>query len=253
MRISSLLAFLPRWLALGLSLFGVQALADYTNVPDGYVLLSIEHGHRYMVAGGAKFYIPPAQLSAFPGGTTVALPQATIDSVTTIPRDGTLIRSYNANEIYVVVGNMFWWIPNPTELSYWDDWRIVNVIPNRWDPAFYNYSNTILVQERSTSQVYLWIAGARFPITNEADLNYFGGYANVKTIPLGTLASITYQAWCGVNLRERSSSTVYTVGYGSSTSATMRRGVTTLPADGVVPDGALSVFPLTSGTPACIW
>ncbi|WP_338267403.1 hypothetical protein [Corallococcus caeni] len=254
MRAALLLVILPRWFAVCLGLFGAQALAGYTSVPDGYVLLGIETSNRYLVAGGARFYIPPAQHSLYSGATLVALPQATIDSYTQIPQEGTLIRQKGTAAIYVVVGQAYWWIPSPTELDYWDDWRMVNDIPNSdWRAPFFNYSYNVLVQERSTSQIYLWVAGAKYPVTTSADLDYFGGLSNVKVVPLGTLASTTYEPWCGANLRERSSSTVYSLGWVNSSSTYMRKSITASPAHSAVPDGALSSIPLFSGELACIW
>ncbi|MBN8472417.1 hypothetical protein JYJ95_38435 [Corallococcus exiguus] len=245
---------LPRWLAVCLGLFSAQALAGYASVPDGYVLLSTDNLSRYLVAGGARFYIPPAQHGLYSGATTVALPQATIDSYTQIPQEGTLIRQKGTSEIYVVVGQAYWWIPSPTELAYWDDWRMVNDIPNSdWRGPFINYSYKVLVQERSTSQVYLWVAGAKYPITNASDLDYFGGGSSVKFVPLGTLASTTHEPWCDANLRERSSSTVYNLGYINSSSTSMRKSVTSAPADSDVPDGALASVPLFSYGLSCIW
>ncbi|RKG80739.1 hypothetical protein D7W79_07230 [Corallococcus exercitus] len=256
MRAALLLAVLPRWFAVCLGLFGAQAFAGYTSVPDGYVLLGIETSNRYLVAGGARFYIPPAQHSLYSGATLVAQPQATIDAVTQIPMDGTLIRQKGTAEIYVVVGQAYWWIPSPTELDYWDDWRMVNDIPNSdWRSPFINYSYNVLVQERSTSQIYLWVAGAKYPVTTTADLNYFGGLSSVRVIPLGTLASTTHEPWCGANLRERSSSTVYNLGYVNRSHPSMSRSVTSSPAHSVVPDGALAPVPVfnVSGELSCIW
>ncbi|MHA7629364.1 hypothetical protein [Corallococcus sp. M7] len=254
MRAISFLAILPRWLAVCLGLFGAQAFAGYAPVPDGYVLLSSDTSSRYLVAGGARFYIPPAQHALYSGANLVSLSQATIDSYTQIPQDGTLIRQKGTSEIYVVVGQAYWWIPSPTELAYWDDWRMVNDIPNSdWRGPFINFSHKVLVQERSTSQVYLWVAGAKYPITTTADLDYFGGWSNVKVIPLGTLASTTHEPWCGANLRERASSTVYNLGYINSSSTTMRKSVTASPADSEVPAGALTSVPLFSAGLSCIW
>nr|WP_211194222.1 hypothetical protein [Pyxidicoccus fallax] len=241
---------------MGLSLLGAQALANYAPVPDGYVLLSIDNSSRYLVAGGARFYIPPAQVSLYSGASTVALSQATINSYTQIPQDGTLFRQINTSQVYVVVGGMYWAIPSATELDYWDDWKVINNIPNsNWQEAFVNlaFSNKLLVQERTTSQAYLWVAGAKFPITNSSDYTYFGGGGSARIIPLGSLANITSQPWCGANLRERSSSTVYALGYISSSSTTMRKAATSAPAHSDVPDGALAPFPVFTGTPACIW
>ncbi|RKG59017.1 hypothetical protein D7X30_15775 [Corallococcus sp. AB011P] len=245
MRVVSLLAMFPRWLALGLSLFGAQALAGYAPIPDGYVLLSTDTTNRYVVAGGARFFIPPAQWSNYSSATLVPLPQATINSYAEIPQEGTLLRQIGYAAIYVVVGEKFWWIPNPTELDYWDDWRTVNNIPNAgWSEVFYNYSYKILVQERTRSQIYLYIAGAKYPITNASDLAYYGGASSVKIVPMGTLDDNTDQPWCGALLRERSSSTVYSLGFINSSLPGMYRSPVTATADGEVPDGALSGIPV---------
>ncbi|WP_434347046.1 hypothetical protein ACN6A1_01390 [Myxococcus virescens] len=255
MRIASFLSIFPQWLILSLSLLGTQAFAQYVPGPDGVILLGIGTANRYLVAGGARFFIPPAQHSLFPG-TLVALDQSTIDSYTQIPRDGTLFRQYGTSATYVMAGQMHWLIPSLEELDHWDDWKTIHVIPNsNWgDPIyFFNYSNTILVRERSTSQIYLWIAGAKFPLTDPADIAYYGGSTNVKTIPLGSMAGMTSEPWCGTVLRERSSTTAYALGYHlGDNPLIMRKAVTTAPAGGVVPDGVLSSYPPIPGV-ACIW
>lgn len=255
MRATSFLAAFPRWLMLSLSLLGTQAFAQYAPQPDGSILLASGTANRYLVAGGARFFIPPAQHSLFTG-LIFALPQATIDSYTQIPREGTLFRQYNQSQVYVVAGQMYWFIPTAAELDYWDDWKTVNVIPNtNWSDPFYNHimATQVMVIERSTSQVYLWAGGAKYPLTAPADLAYYGGWANVKTVPLGTLANTTSQPACGAHLREQSSSTMYIMGYINSSIPTMWKAVTTSTIGAIVPDGVLSSFPTSPGGIECIW
>lgn len=258
MRVTSPLACITRWLVLGLSLFGAQAFAGYVDAPDDVVLLGIGTSNRYYVAGGARFYIPPAQHSLYSGRTTVALPQATIDGYTQVPRDGTLFRQIGTSRIYVVVGQRPWWIPNATELDAWDDWRVVYDIPNsNWSDPFidFTYAQSLLVMERTTSDIYLWVAGAKYLLTDPSDIAYFGGYGSVKWVPLGTLAEISSEPWCGAVVRERSSSTVYVTGFINPSTPSMLKYATTYPytAYGVVPDGALSGLPTSSFGLACIW
>ncbi|QDF00441.1 hypothetical protein BHS05_33935 [Myxococcus xanthus] len=253
MRVIASLAALPRLLALTLCLFGAQALASYASVPDGTVLLSSDNTNRYLVAGGARFFIPSTQWSLYSGANLVVMSQSAIDAITQIPQDGTLLREHGYAAIYVVVGGTIWWIPSPTELDHWDDWKTINNVPRQWETAFQDYSVQVLVRERTGTQVYVWIAGAKFAITNASDLAYYGGEPNVKTVPLGTLASYTSEPFCGVSLRERSSSTVYYLGYHAYAPTTLRKYAALWAADGVVPDGALASFPVTTGEPACIW
>ncbi|WP_426747639.1 hypothetical protein VZQ01_09670 [Myxococcus faecalis] len=69
------------------------------------------------------------------------------------------------------MGQRPWWIPNPTELDFWDDWKEVHNIPNsNWSDPFidYTYAMSLLVQERTTSQIYLWVAGAKHLLTDPA-------------------------------------------------------------------------------------
>lgn len=253
MRVVSLLAFLPRWLALGLSLFGVQALAGYAPYADGYVLLASDTTNRYVVAGGARFFIPPAEWSNYSGAPTASQTQATINSYEVFPQDGTLILELSESAIYVVVGARAWWVPNPTELGFWDDTTSVNVVPNGSRDVFLNPTYSALIQDRTSSNVYLFVAGAVFPVTTPADLAYFGGSSAVKVVPLGTVGQYTTEVYCGTLLRERSSSTVYSMGYHSSSSPMVKGVATGVTADGVVPDGALSSFSLYPGIPSCIW
>lgn len=245
-RVVSLLAVLPRLLALCLSLLGAQALAEYTQAPDGSVLLDIDTSDRYLVAGGAKFYIPPAQWSVYSNANLVPLPWATIHAITKLPRDGTLIRQNGYAAVYVVMGQRFWYVQSPAELEYWGHWGTINNIPNTpWEDRFTNYNYSVLVRERSTSQVYLWNAGARYPITNPSDLVFFGGEARVKTVPLGALTLFPNVPWCGVRLRERTSLITYMLGRNySTTPPSLAKSVTTGFENSVVPDGSLASFPL---------
>ncbi|QQR46441.1 hypothetical protein JKA73_10355 [Myxococcus xanthus] len=251
MRVLSSLAAIPRVLAMMFCLFGAQALASYATVLDGTVLLSADNTSRYLVAGGARFFIPSTQWSLYSSANLVVMSQSSIDAITQIPRDGTLAREKGQIAIYVFVGGMPWWIPNPTELDFWDDWKTINEIPSYWEAPFQDYSiQQVLLRERTGTQIYIWTTGLKIPITNASDLAYYGGESNVKTVPLGTLANHSdSEPYCGAILRERSSSTSYYLGYSAGL---MRRYATTSAPHAVVPDGALSSFPVTTSGPYCI-
>nr|WP_255203388.1 hypothetical protein [Myxococcus sp. AM011] len=236
-----------------MSLFGVQALAGYAPYADGYVIHATDTTNRYVVAGGARFFIPPAEWSNYAFAPTASQPQATINSYEVFPQDGTLLLELSESAIYVVVGARAWWVPNPTELGFWDDTTSVNVVPNGSRDVFNNPTYSALIKDRTSSDVYLFVAGAKFPVTDPADLAYFGGAGAVKVVPLGTAGQYTNEVYCGTLLRERSSSTVYYMGYHSSTTPMVKGVATGVTADGVVPDGALSSFSLYPGIPSCIW
>ncbi|MCP3143844.1 hypothetical protein [Pyxidicoccus xibeiensis] len=251
MRVVSRLAVLPQLLALCLCLLGAQALAGYAPAPDGYVLISLETQDRHLVAGGAKFFIPSAQWGLYSSHPTMTLPKATVDAVTRLPWDGTLLRQHGYAAVYVAMGGMFWYIQSPAELAYWGNWDTINNIPNHsWQDPFQDYNNKALVRERSTNEVYLWIAGAKFLITNPSDLVFYGGESSVKSVPLGALANITNAPWCGAVLQERSDSTAYLFGYRNT--PTIARTAKPWTPHGFVPDGALAPFPVISGVYDCI-
>ncbi|WP_237080808.1 hypothetical protein [Myxococcus xanthus] len=150
---------------------------------------------------------------------------------------------------------MYWFIPTAEELAYWGDWTTIQVIPNtNWEDPFYDHimATQVMVIERSTSQVYLWAGGAKYPLTAPADLAYYGSWANVKTVPLGTLANTTSQPACGAHLREQSSSTMYRIGYVGSGTSYMWKAVITSTVGAVVPDGILSSFPTSPAGVSCI-
>ncbi|MCE9667419.1 hypothetical protein LY474_06285 [Myxococcus stipitatus] len=256
MRRVSFNLILARWLALCLGIVGTQAFAEYAPL-DGVVLFGQETSNRYIVAGGTPFYIPPSQWSVYSSAITIVTPQATINSYERVPREGTLFRQYNfPNTIYVVVGKRYWLIPTTTELGYWNNLGfkpIFDLPSSAWSEHFLDYSYKVLVAERSTSQVYLWISGAKYPITNTSDLDYFGGSASVREVPLGSLAAFTHQPECGTRLRERSSSTVYDMSYHlPDPNSPMYKSPSTLAEHGTVPDGSLAPFPNFVGG-ACIW
>nr|WP_217441675.1 MULTISPECIES: hypothetical protein [unclassified Myxococcus] len=240
-------------IALGLGLFGAQALAGYAPYADGHVLRASDTTNRYVVAGGARFLIPAGEWIHYVFAPSVTQPQATINTYEVIPRDGTLIRELSETAIYVVVGAKDWWVPNPTELGFWDDTTSVNNVPTGSRDVFPMLVYSALIQDRTSSDIYLFVAGAVFPVTTPADLAYFGGSSAVKVVPLGTVGQYTNEVYCGTLLRERSSSTVYYMGYRSSSPTMWKGEVTGVTADGVVPDGALSSFPLLPGIPSCIW
>ncbi|MCP3104880.1 hypothetical protein LZ198_39040 [Myxococcus sp. K15C18031901] len=254
----SFITVITRWFALCLSLVGVQALAGHAPVSDGVVLLGTGTSNRYIVVGGSPFYIPPAQWSVYSSATLVSTPQATIDSYEKVPRDGTLMRQYNIpGTVYVVVDRWFWRIPTTTELDYWDGplgFTPIQDLPNSgWAANFHDYAYKALVQERTGGTTYLWIAGAKYPVTNPSDLAYYGGSGAVKYVPVGTLADYTHVPWCGAVFRERSSSTTYLIGLDlTNPSSPMYKSATSIPEHGAVPDGSLSPFSDHSSL-ACVW
>ncbi|PTL85515.1 hypothetical protein [Vitiosangium sp. GDMCC 1.1324] len=94
------------------------------------------------------------------------------------------------------------------------------------------------------------VLGRGTHVTNPSDLAFYGGEANVKTIPLGSLVDRPDKPECGSTLRERSSSTVYAFGMYYSDRTLRKRPVSAV-AGGIVPDGSLSSIP--AGGDACIW
>ncbi|OJH33660.1 hypothetical protein BON30_47325 [Cystobacter ferrugineus] len=247
MRQATTLHMFSRWVLLWASLFGASAFADYSPYRDLSVLTSAEYGSKYFIVGGARFLIPSNEYwfySLLPSRYTV--PQSVIDSITTVPRDNTVLKSLNSAPVYVVIGGRKWHITSPEELSYWGGDSAVRPVPTG-SLQLYESDNYLLVRERTGSQIYVMVMGTRFMVNTQAELNSYGGEAMVKTVPLGSLYDVYMGPQCGQVLREFSSSTVYELGPDYFTLIVSKKPRTTShPPEGIVPDGALADIPTTA-------
>jgi hypothetical protein len=152
-----------------------------------------------------------------------------------------------------VISGRKWHITTIAELDQWGgDSSVFPVPADSLKGARFDYANNhSMFQERTTLPVYVSVFASLYPVNTLADINYYGGTAAVKTVPLGSLYDTYLGPGCGDILREISSSTAYELGF--SFNWTLVKSASTHPINGVVPNGALANIPtVTPPMRACI-
>ncbi|WP_395809961.1 RICIN domain-containing protein [Archangium minus] len=214
---------------------------NYSSSPDNTVIASTDKS-RWLIVGGARFYIHPAQWANY-AAPSATLTSSAINDITPIPRDGTVLGQTGRHEIFTVVGGMYFHVPDPTELQYFNPNQVRALPSNNQHFPFYSGSGEgKLVRERIGTQTYLLQGNAKF-LVPPAELAYFT--APVQTVPNTSLAKISNTPNCGVLLRERATEDNYLY-TGNGKYKLNQRELDALGGASVVrevPRGGLAAFP----------
>ncbi|WP_089107897.1 hypothetical protein [Streptomyces hyaluromycini] len=104
----------------------------------------------------------------------------------------------------------------------------------------------VLLRERNSAPVYLYVGGAPFHVPDPTWLERFGGWDAVRVVPDGTLATLTGPPDNGTVLREWSSPQIFVIQGGKR--RRIRTNDALVPWGGrtvvrVIPDGAIAAIP----------
>ncbi len=103
-------------------------------VPVDTTLLQEENtAPVYLVAGGAKFFVPsPDELFAlgFTWAQVHAVPVGSLDLLSGIPWEGILLREINGAPVYRIQNGAKCWVVNPTVLAKYGGWAAVRIVPD---------------------------------------------------------------------------------------------------------------------------
>jgi hypothetical protein len=106
---------------------------DYSSntPPDASLVASDARPNDiFVVFGGAKFAVDSANSLGLNLANVHMAPATFVDSLSTEPLDGTLLREGGNPRVYVVYGGAKFWIPNPAALSAMGfNFIEVNVVP----------------------------------------------------------------------------------------------------------------------------
>jgi hypothetical protein len=218
-----------------------------SSSPDNTVIAVATDTSRWLIVGGARFYIHPDQWANFAAPSTT-LSSSAINDITPIPRDGTLLQQSGRPEVFTVVGGMYFHVPDPTELQYFNPSQLRLLPSNNQHFPFYSGSGGgKLVKERTGTQTYLLQGHAKFPVSATESPYYT---APVQIVPNTSLAKISNTPDCGVLLRERATADNYLYTGNGKYKLTSRElealgGASTVKE---VPQGTLAAYPnVTTG------
>ncbi|HEX8436904.1 MAG TPA: hypothetical protein VF697_17470, partial [Archangium sp.] len=92
---------------------------SYAPYLDGTLLTdSADSSSRYLIVGGAKFRVSSSERPYFFTFLRYIVPRSTLDSITNIPRDGTVVRERATAPVFVIIGNRKWLVPSLEELQH---------------------------------------------------------------------------------------------------------------------------------------
>jgi microsomal dipeptidase-like Zn-dependent dipeptidase len=80
------------------------ALDGIPTVPRDGTLLGAKSAGIFVIYGGAKFHVPTMDVfnALFPNGQVRELWEGALDGVSTVPRDGTLLREQSSAQVYII-------------------------------------------------------------------------------------------------------------------------------------------------------
>ncbi len=241
-------------MAVALLSAGSAQAQSYSPYPDGSILIDSVSGSHYLIAGGAKFWIPSSEQPYFNSTYfTFFVPTSTLDGITNSPQDGTTVRERDTAPVYMILGHQKWHVPSEAELQYFGGWNSVRTIPQGSLNDFYLFSvpvNGLMVRERTKEDVYVTFGGAKFWLPTESDVLYYGGWENVHIVPDGSTSALRTNPGCATRLRERSSGLIYLMSIGGKY-LIQNPDSFDWANHFVVPDGSLNAFP-TVTTHVCL-
>ena len=114
------------------------------------------------------------------------------------PADGTLLNERTQAPVWVVYGCTRYWVSDPTELSVLGGWSQVKQVPNRsvtqnppnyWPPVNSWPPEGARLTERTTRDIYMIVAGAKFYIPPSEYPYFVTSDIRVQTVPYRALTS----------------------------------------------------------------
>jgi hypothetical protein len=116
-------------LALILLVAGAARAQSYSSSPDGTLLREDGTAPVYVINGGAKLWVQaPTEVKQCYGdwGAVQVVPNGSLASITTVPRDGTLEKGVATQEVYLIMAGQRRWIPDPATFDFMGlDWGSV--------------------------------------------------------------------------------------------------------------------------------
>lgn len=175
------------------------------SIPDDGTLLREESGKIWVIAGGARFWVPdpPTQDRLYAGSPVTQLWDGAADLIPGVPRDEALLRE-ESGAIWVMLGRARFHVPDePTLGSLFAGWPVFQL----WDGAVAGIpevpiDETLLAELDGTTWVVL--GGARFHVPDPTTYRRLYGFREPFRLWNGAQAEISLVPIDGTLLREES-------------------------------------------------
>jgi Peptidase family M23 len=129
-----------------------------TGVPDGGLVRVAATGNVYRIAGGSPLWLgkcPPEGC-----GAATPIDQATIDGMSPVPANGTLIQAFDTGKVYTVAGGAPLWLGKCPPSGCIGMAVVDQSVIDRLDHLRARPSNGTLIQAFDTGRVYTVAGGA---------------------------------------------------------------------------------------------
>lgn len=167
--------------------------------PDGTLVnTAAAPGVVFLVFGGAKFLVDPANTLGLNLALALAQDPAVVNSLPPAPVDGTLLREVNDPRVYVFFGGAKFWIPSPAALTSmgFNFGQVGIVPPGTLGPIPLVPRHGTLLREQTDPRVYL-VKEFQGPglrlcwVTSPGVFNSMClAWRNVRIVPDGSLAAL---------------------------------------------------------------
>lgn len=110
-----------------------KAGGDNPLLTEMSIVREISRPEVYVIVGDAKFWIPdPPTLFRLYGGWAAVrvVPDGTLTNVTSLPKEGTILREEHAPHVWRIEGAQKRHIATPTVLARYGGWNMVRVVPD---------------------------------------------------------------------------------------------------------------------------
>lgn len=110
-----------------------QARGDHPLLTEMSIVREISRPEVYVIVGDAKFWIPdPPTLFRLYGGWAAVrvVPDGTLTNVTSLPKEGTILREEHAPFVWRIEGAQKRHIATPTVLARYGGWNMARVVPD---------------------------------------------------------------------------------------------------------------------------
>ncbi|MGN9840852.1 hypothetical protein ACTMTI_22285 [Nonomuraea sp. H19] len=169
----------------------VRFLEEYDAAPlDGTHLRRASDGAIFLIAGGAKYHLSPAQWEALGKPASTNVPGGFIDSLSASPRPGTHLRNIADGAIHVIVGGAKYHL-SPAEYEALGSPTFSNV-PPEWLASFGTRpADGSYLRSPVDGAIYVTVGGAKYHLS-PAEYEALGSpaFATVPTAWIDTYGSM---------------------------------------------------------------
>jgi surface antigen len=192
-------------------------------MPPGPIVKTADLDTVYVVAGGAKYVLTPAEYAQLGYPTPQIVDHAYVDALGVVPRDGTFVKDVGSVTIYQVIGGAKYPVPDwATFEALGGAVNNYTVVPTAWLGQFSDGApnGVAYMRDYQTGDIYQVINGAKYKYLSWPEYVLIGTppYTNT-TLGFINRASLAYPSGT-TYLRDATSQVIYEVVNGTKRSLT---------------------------------